>query len=298
MRVLILGSNGQLGQELQYESCQKSDLDCLFLPKYSLDITNKGQIDNFLKNNSFDYIINCAAYTNVNNSESDPDAAFLVNQIAIKYLVNGIMHYCPDTRFIHISTDYVFNAIDEKPMTEYEYTDPINTYGESKLRGEIELQKIPINSLILRTSWLYSSFGSNFVKKIVSASSSGKELYVVNDQIGSPTYAGDLAQGIFKILSMHHEAASLFKSKQIYHFSNHGSCSWFELSEQIIKLLKLNTVIHPVDTVIEEGDCPRPKFSVLCSKKFEADFNYSIPAWRDSLKKCINKITGNDFVYK
>lgn len=293
MRVLVIGSNGQLGQELIYLSKQELEIDFLPLSKAALDITNQGSVDSFFKKEDFDYIINCAAYTKVNDAEKEIDKAFDVNKKGVKNLVKAIIKYSKNNcRFIHISTDYVFDGSSSLGVEESYLANPLNVYGQSKLEGEFELQNSSIESIIIRTSWLYSAYGENFVKTIAKKALTGESLRVVDDQVGSPTYARDLAQAIITVIKLHNKTDLIFQNKTIYHFSNNGSCSWFEFAEQIISILNSKTYISPLKSSNVNG-CLRPKNSVLLCKKFEKDFNYVIPNWKDSLTSCISSIQKN-----
>lgn len=293
MRVLVIGSNGQLGQELICLSKQELEMDFLPLSKAALDITNQRSVDSFFKKEDFDYIINCAAYTKVNDAEKEIDKAFDVNKKGVKNLARAIVKYSKNNcRFIHISTDYVFDGSSSFGVEESYLANPLNVYGQSKLEGELELQNLSIESIIIRTSWLYSAHGKNFVKTIAKKALTGESLYVVDDQVGSPTYARDLAQAIISVIKLHNKTNLIFQNKTIYHFSNNGSCSWFEFAEQIISILNSKTNISPLKSSNIHG-CLRPKNSVLLCKKFEKDFNYVIPHWKDSLTSCINIIQKN-----
>jgi len=294
IRILVIGSDGQLGQEFIYLSRQELEIDFLHLSKEALDVTNEESIDSLFKKEHFDYIINCAAYTKVNDAEKEIDKAFEVNKEGVKNLVKSLIKYSKNNcRFIHISTDYVFDGSFAPGIKESCPTNPLNVYGQSKLEGEFELQNSSIESIIIRTSWLYSSYGNNFVKTIAKKALAEESMHVVDDQVGSPTYARDLAKAIIAVIKLHNKTNLIFKNKTIYHFSNNGYCSWFEFAREIISILNSKTHISPMKSS-NINACLRPKNSVLLCNKFEKDFNYKIPNWKDSLTSCISIIQKNE----
>ncbi|MFO8235835.1 MAG: dTDP-4-dehydrorhamnose reductase [Bacteroidales bacterium] len=281
MNILVTGAKGQLGNEIK-EVIQKSNTSwCYhFTDKSTLNITQKKDIEHFILNNDIDIILNCAAYTDVDGAEEDADNAFLINGTAVGYLAEAAQKH--NTYLIHISTDYIFNGKNYIPYKEDNTPNPESTYGKSKLEGE--KQVIRNNAgIIIRTSWLYSSFGKNFVKTITKLAKESKELKVVYDQIGSPTYAHELAKCIVNIMR-----ADLEKHKgEIYHFANEGVCSWYDLAKEVTTQLKLNCIIHPVESNEFPTKAQRPPYSVFNKEKIKKHFKIKIPHWKDSLTEML-----------
>ncbi len=291
--ILVTGSNGQLGNEIR--SLEKRVLkvnNFIYTDVSELDITNSFAIDEFVKVNDISLIINCAAFTAVDKAEEpgNKDLVFAVNASAAKNL--AIAAQKNNAWLIHVSTDYVFSGDASEPYPE-EVVNSVATsvYGESKRLGEINIIENTSNYVIVRTSWLYSSYGSNFVKTILRLSSEKDIINVVNDQIGSPTYAADLAEAIM-VISGHllTVSDSDINSAGIYHFSNEGVCSWFDFAQAIVEINNLNTKILPVTTAEYPTKTKRPAYSVLDKSKIKATFGLIIPQWRDSLKVCLEKI--------
>jgi len=282
--ILVTGSNGQLGNELRILATLLPKENFLFHDIETLDITNFEALDKFFKINEPSVIVNCAAYTAVDKAESEVEKAFLINDIAVENIAKIASKF--SCKIIHISTDYVFDGSGNKPYEEGDSTNPISIYGKSKLAGEQHLIMLP-NAIIIRTAWLYSTFGNNFVKTMIRLGKEKKEIKVVFDQFGSPTYAADLAQVIIEILKLNN--TGYFKPG-IYHFSNEGACSWFDLASEIIFECKLNCRIVPIETHDYPTPAKRPAFSVFNKAKIKNTFNISIPWWKDSLKICLEKI--------
>jgi dTDP-4-dehydrorhamnose reductase len=229
-------------------------------------------------------IVNCAAYTAVDKAESEVEKAFLINDSAVENIAKIASKF--SCKIIHISTDYVFDGFGNKPYEEGDLTNPISIYGKSKLAGEQHVIMLP-NAMIIRTAWLYSTFGNNFVKTMIRLGKEKKEIKVVFDQIGSPTYAADLAQVIIEILKLNN--TGYFKPG-IYHFSNEGACSWFDLASEIMFESALNCKVVPIETHDYPTPVKRPAFSVFNKAKIKKTFNISIPWWKDSLKICLEKM--------
>lgn len=222
-------------------------------------------------------VINCAAYTNVNGSEIDKETANLVNHLAVKNIANACTEQ--GSACIHLSTDYVFAGEKNTPYTETDATSPLGAYGQTKLLGESALQHSDIDFLILRTSWLYSAFGNNFVKNILRLSKERKEIKVVFDQVSTPTYAKDLARFIIFVIEN-----KLYRGRQdVYHFSNEGVCSWFDFAVETLRLAGSDCKVIPCKTHEFPTPAARPAYSVLDKSKLKTDFNFPIPYWRDSL---------------
>ena len=282
--VLVTGSKGQVGNELN-ELASEYQYNFLFTDRNSLDITNKQSIRNFIDMNNIDIIINCAAYTAVDKAESDKKQADAINHQSVKYLAQISKE--KNIKLIHISTDYVFNGKNYKPYIESDFTAPSNIYGKSKLDGEKALQDInPKNSIIIRTSWIYSSFGSNFVKTMLRLGSEREELGVIFDQVGTPTYAKDLARTILDILPK-----ITNNEIEIYNYSNEGVLSWYDFAKEIMRMAKKDCKINPIETKEYPTPASRPHYSLLNKSKIKQKFNIEIPFWKDSLDACL-KVLG------
>ena len=281
--ILVTGSNGQLGSEIK-ELSASYDYNFFFTTKEDLDITSEDKILNFIKNNNINTIINCAAYTAVDMAESEQESADLVNRKAIKKLAKISKE--KNVKLVHISTDYVFDGKNFKPYCEEFQTNPNSVYGQTKLDGELEMLKInPYNSIIIRTSWVYSSYGNNFVKTMLKLGKDRDELGVIFDQVGTPTYARDLAKTILDILPNVSN-----KKVEIYNYSNEGVLSWYDFAKEIMRMAKLNCKINPIETFQYPTPALRPHYSLLNKLKIKKDFNITIPYWKDSLDECLKKL--------
>ncbi len=280
--VLITGANGQLAKCIQ-DVVRKEHLNIEWVFKTSkeLDITNQRNVQDLLKNNKFNYLVNCAAYTSVDKAESEKEKALLINARAVKYLAE----YCKKNNiiFIHISTDFVFDGTKNDPYTEEDITNPINVYGLSKLKGEQYIQETLERFFIIRTSWVYSEYGHNFVKTMLGLAKERDQINVVNDQIGSPTYAKDLAKAIVEIIS------SNFDKYGIYNYSNEGAISWFDFSKKIFEFACENINVFPVTSDNYITPAKRPKNSVLDKNKMVEELKVSVPHWEESLKKMLQE---------
>jgi len=284
MNVLVTGSDGQLGSELRSLSVNYSQMNFFFTDVEVLDIVNYSALENYVHTHKIQVIINCAAYTNVDGAEDEVDLANVINVEAVRNL--GEISKKNQIKLIHISTDYVFDGNLSVPYKETDVTNPQNVYGTTKLKGEEVLLKIDLkNSIIIRTAWLYSSFGKNFVKTILKLSTEKEELSVVNDQMGSPTYAADLANAILKIIPFIKNDAI-----QTYHYSNKGMCSWFDFANEIVLISKRGCKVLPVSSEQFKSKAKRPNFSMLATEKIEQEFHLNIPDWKKSLNECIKKI--------
>ncbi|WP_457611642.1 dTDP-4-dehydrorhamnose reductase [Lutibacter sp.] len=284
IHVLVTGSKGQLGLELASLKSAFLNYNFFFADKNRLDITNFKEVSTFILKNKIEVLINCAAYTNVDKAEDEPNLANEINHLAVKNLAEITKKQ--QLKLIHISTDYVFDGSSSIPYTENESTNPQNVYGITKLNGEKALLKVnPPNAVIIRTSWLYSSFGKNFVKTILKLSAKKESISVVSDQIGSPTYANDLAKTILQVLP-------LIKSSgvQIYHYANVGKCNWFQFAEEIIKLSKNKCEVIPVSSSTFNSKVKRPNFSLLNTTKIQQEFDVKIPHWKDALAVCMERL--------
>lgn len=282
MNVLVTGANGQLGNEMRLMA-QNSSYHYIFTDVEEFDITDFNAILQTVKEKEIQIIVNCAAYTNVDKAENDFDIANALNNIAVGRLAN--VAKAQNATLIHISTDYVFNGNNHIPYTEDDITDPIGVYGKTKLAGEETIKKVGCNYIILRTAWLYSKWGNNFVKTMQKLTLEKDSLSVIFDQIGSPTYAKDLAHAISLIIER-----NMLNQQGIYHYSNEGVCSWFDFAKEICELSGHNCNITPIHSQEYPSKVTRPHYSVLDKTKFKETFGIPVPYWKDSLKKCINEL--------
>ncbi|WP_109302022.1 dTDP-4-dehydrorhamnose reductase [Aquimarina sp. AU474] len=279
-RVLVTGSNGQLGQCIHKIRDDYPELNMYFANSAALDITNSDQIQGLFVNNMFDFVINCAAYTNVDKAEKNPEIAFLVNSQGAKNLAEVCKEH--NATLIHISTDYVFDGKKESPYTEKDTPNPINEYGKSKLAGEKHIQESLEKYFIIRTSWLYSEFGHNFFKTIKKKSEIEEKLTIVSSEIGTPTNANDLARFILDLI--------LINSCDygIYHYSNEGEATWYDFAKEILRLSGKQEVIKLEKTDNYPTFAQRPKYSVLDKSKTKQSFLASVIEWSNSLRN-LNK---------
>jgi dTDP-4-dehydrorhamnose reductase len=289
MRILVTGKNGQLGRSI-YKIVNTANGDNLspnefiFVGREELDLSSEGSISHYFDSNDrFDVIINCAAYTAVDKAEEEQELANQINHLAVKQLAEIVK--AQKAKLIHISTDYVFDGESNKSYTETDKTNPINVYGKTKLAGERTLQEImPTNAIIIRTSWVYSEYGSNFVKTMLRLGKERNELNVVSDQIGSPTYATDLAGAILEIID-NKDYQDKKQSTEIYHYSNAGKVSWYEFAKEIFKIAKIDCKVHPLMTEQYQTPAKRPKCTLMDSDKFVKKYNANTYNWRSSLMK-------------
>lgn len=284
--ILVTGADGQLGREMQIAS--RSSRNRFIFTDIAgeherLDITDQQAIADIVRENHVNVIVNCAAYTNVDKAETDPETANLLNNIAAGNLADAMK--AVNGTLIHISTDYVFQGDRNIPCREDWPTEPLGVYGKTKLAGEKSIEATGCASIIIRTAWLYSPFGKNFVKTMRDLTSSRESLKVVFDQVGTPTYAGDLAETICSII----ETGQLDKTG-IYHFSNEGVCSWFDFAKAICEMSGNTCDIQPCHSDEFPSPVARPHFSVLDKTKIKQTFGIRIPYWTDSLKRCIEEI--------
>ena len=283
MITLVTGSNGQLGKTIQ--SIVKKNTEFIFTDIDSLDITKKKEIELFIKRYDINCIINCAAYTYVDQAEIEKEKADELNCNAVKNLVEISETY--KLRLVHISTDYVYNGVDKSEISEYEHVDPQNYYGVSKLNGEKHIENSISESIVIRTSWLYSSFGKNFVKTIIEKSKNKDLLKIVGDQYGCPTNANDLAVTIIEIIK---SKDRIDKESKIYNFSNLGYTTWFNFGKYILKYVGHNCSLQEINTNEISQFSKRPKFAITNKKKIISTFNLKIPNWKESLMKFLKKI--------
>ena len=286
MNILVTGANGQLGNEMQ-RVAKTSSNHYIFTDVAQLDITDREAVLRAVKDNSIQVIVNCAAYTNVDKAEDDSETADLINNKAVENLAIAAREN--DATLIHISTDYVFKGDRCTPCREDWETDPLGVYGITKLAGEKSIERTGCRHIIIRTAWLYSPFGKNFVKTMQKLTAEKDSLKVVFDQVGTPTYAGDLADAIARII----ETGQLGK-QGIYHFSNEGVCSWYDFAKEICELSGNTCNIQPCHSDEFPSKVKRPHFSVLDKTKIKDTFGIEVPYWKDSLKKCIRELAANN----
>jgi dTDP-4-dehydrorhamnose reductase len=280
--ILVTGSNGQLGKELQELAHLYPAYRFVFASREDLKLHHFGLVENYFVGLQPQYCINCAAYTAVDKAESEQDMAMLVNGEAVGNLAAVCKKF--NTKLIHISTDYVFDGESEIPYQPDDSTGPISMYGISKLKGEKLCVKENPDAIIIRTAWVYSEFGNNFVKTMMRLMKERPEIKVVNDQIGAPTYAADLAKAILDIINSGKWLSG------IYHYSNTGKISWYDFAIAIKEMIGSSCVVHPIPTTDYPTPAKRPKFSLLDTSKITTTFGIQIPEWRESLQRCVKRL--------
>jgi dTDP-4-dehydrorhamnose reductase len=289
MRVLITGSNGQLGSEIKELATNYKKLDFVFKDLPDLDICDFEVLQAFIIDRKINAVINCAAYTAVDKAEEDAEIAEQVNYEGVLNIVNALQTV--NGKLIHISTDYVFDGDHFLPYKESDSVSPIGVYGETKREGELVVLNSDIEAIVIRTSWLYSAYGNNFVKTMLRLGNEKEKLNVIFDQVGTPTYAGDLAIVCLEILS--NKNSRIDKKGNLYHFSNEGVASWYDFAVEILKIGNIDCKVFPIETKDHPTLAKRPHYSVLNKAKIKNDFGLEIPYWRDSLVKCIGKLNSN-----
>ncbi|MGZ5287796.1 MAG: dTDP-4-dehydrorhamnose reductase [Flavisolibacter sp.] len=280
--ILVTGSNGQLGSELRELAHSYPQFNFIFLTREELSITDRTAVDHILEMYQPHFVVNCAAYTTVDKAETELELANDINGNAVGHLAFACQKY--GAGFIHISTDYVFNGKKSGPWKEDDEVDPVNAYGASKLIGEYKAQKNNPDSIIIRTSWVYSFYGRNFVKTMMRLMNEKESIGVVSDQLGSPTYAADLADAIMKIIT------SAVWKPGIYHYCNSGAISWFEFSKAIREITHSTCIVNPITTEQFPTPAVRPAYSVMDTHKIQEAYSITIQPWRESLEKCIEKL--------
>ena len=285
MKTLITGALGQLGSEIKMLVEDYPTLEFVFASSKELDIVNYALLKKYVIEHEIEAIINCAAYTAVDTAEENSEKANEVNFIGTQNLVQILEE--TGGKLIHISTDYVFDGNNCKPYIEEDHVNPLGVYGASKLKGEESVCASKVNGIVIRTSWLYSSFGNNFVKTMLRLGTERSELGVIFDQVGTPTYTRDLAKVCLGILSQND---ILNKSGQIYHFSNEGVASWYDFAKAIMEINEIDCQVKPIETSAYPTPAKRPQYSILNKSKIKKDFKIEIPYWRDSLKDCLNQL--------
>jgi len=283
--ILITGSHGQLGNEMQQTAKRFPQFNYLYTDIEELDICDKAALDAFVKANAVNVIVNCAAYTAVDKAEDDVELCYKINADAVRNI--GEIAAENNLKVVHVSTDYVFDGTNHIPYTEDQPVCPATVYGKSKLAGEQALLKTCKQAVILRTAWLYSSFGNNFVKTMMKLGTERDSLNVIFDQIGTPTYAADLADAIMRIISSKNFVPG------IYHFSDEGVCSWYDFTKSIHRLAGITCDVHPIETKDYPARTPRPHYSVLNKAKIKSTYSIVIPHWEESLERCIKILKQN-----
>ena len=279
--ILVTGANGQLGSEMQVISTAYPNFTFLFVTKNELSIDDTEAVKIYFNQHKIDFCVNCAAYTAVDKAETEIEKALLINATA----VGNLAAICKThhTQFIHISTDYVFDGTATTPYKEDNAVSPVNSYGATKLKGEeLALQNNP-SSIIIRTSWVYSSFGNNFVKTMLRLMKDKEQISVVSDQVGCPTYAADLAGAIMKIITTKNPA----EQAGIYNYSNAGIINWHQFAMAIKEISGSKCLVNPIPSIQYPTPAKRPAYSVLDTSKIQKNFNILIPEWKDSLQKCL-----------
>ncbi len=282
MKIMVTGAYGQLGNALRRELDGDSTIEAIYTDADTLDLTDSMALSRFFEDNPVDMVINCAAYTAVDRAESDDLKAAAINTGAVGNLGQAAAKH--GMKVIHISTDYVFSGESFRPYEENDEPYPQSIYGRTKLEGEGLLTSFSNNAMIIRTAWLYSEFGNNFVKTMLRLADERDEINVVSDQIGTPTYAGDLAHAIHQVIR--HERWQ----PGIYHFTNEGVASWYDFTKAIFEITGKNTKVNPIRTAQYPTPAKRPSYSVLSKDKIKRNYGIEIPYWRDSLQRCIKEL--------
>ncbi len=281
-KILVTGANGQLGMELQQLAKAYPLFEFIFTTREEMPLDNPDAISSFIANHQPQYFINCAAHTAVDKAESEKELAYKINAEAPGIIAKACQEN--NVQLVHISTDYVFNGMGSVPYKESDATDPVNLYGDSKLQGEKKVMEFNPGSIIIRTAWVYSEFGKNFVKTMLRLMTDKDQISVVSDQSGTPTYAADLAKAILQIIS------SGQWTPGIYHFSNEGNITWYDFAVAIKELSGNNCKVNPITTSQYPTPARRPVYSVLDKSKIKKTFGITIPEWKESLAVCIDKI--------
>ncbi len=286
MKILVTGKNGQLGKSIHKIVTNNEQTDeFVFVGREELDLSSTDSITSYFNHNNFDIIINCAAHTAVDKAEEEAVLANQINHLAVAQLAQ--IAKTQQAKLIHISTDYVFDGESDKPYTETEVTNPINIYGKTKLAGEQALKEImPTDAIIIRTSWVYSEYGNNFVKTMLRLGKQRDELNVVSDQIGSPTYATDLANAILDTVQ-NKAFKEVGQETQVYHYSNAGEISWYEFAKEIFELADTQCSVNSITTEQYPTPAKRPKNTLMNKDKIAETFSVNIPDWKESLNTCM-----------
>lgn len=285
--ILITGANGQLGNSVRALASQYPHYIFLFTDVDTLDICDLAAVSSFMKENKVDYVLNCAAYTAVDKAEDDEAVCLRINRDAVRNL--GEAANSVGAKVIHVSTDYVFDGTNCRPYVETDVTCPVSAYGRTKLAGEEALQESCPDSVVIRTAWLYSEFGNNFVKTMLRLGSEREELRVIFDQVGTPTYAGDLASAMLAIVEQAEKGEFV---PGIYHFSDEGVCSWYDFTVKILQIAGLSCRVVPIEAKDYPSRAIRPHYSVLNKGKIKQTYHMAVPHWEESLRFCMAKLCG------
>jgi dTDP-4-dehydrorhamnose reductase len=289
MNILVTGSNGQLGSELQFLAVQFPQFKFIFVDVADLDITDAKAVTRFFNQHNIHFCINCAAYTAVDKAETDIALCRKINATGAANLAKACANI--QAMLVHISTDYVYHNRQNTPFKEGDTTSPKGMYAKTKLEGDLKVLKINPLTIVLRTSWVYSTFGHNFVKTMLRYGKERPEMRVVFDQIGTPTYARDLAQAILEILAkVESKEVAIAAAQGVFHYSNEGVTSWYDFAHAIFEIAQINCKVIPIETAAYPTPAKRPPFSVLNKGKIKAVFGIEIPHWKDSLKKCMENL--------
>ncbi|MCF0207631.1 MAG: dTDP-4-dehydrorhamnose reductase [Bacteroidales bacterium] len=286
-KILVIGCNGQLGNKIRDNQSLLPNADFQYVDIDKLDISKIEEVDSFFEKNSFDVVINCAAYTAVEKAEDDIENARLANAVAPQNLAKCSKKY--GYKLIHVSTDYVFDGKANTPYSEDFATNPLSVYGKTKLEGEKNITAENCGAVIVRTAWLYSEYGNNYVKTMIRLGSEGKIKGVVYDQTGTPTYAGDLAKALISISRLYINENIWHEG--IYHFTNRGVCSWYDFTMHIFELTNIKANVKPLLTSEYPTKATRPTYSVLNTSKISSTFNIEIPYWTDSLREMLENFS-------
>ncbi len=282
MKVLVTGANGQLGCALRRLLDREMPGEAIYTDKQELDLTDAAAVENFIRDNEVTHIVNCAAYTAVDRAEEEKRECALINTDAVKNLAAAADLL--GAKIIHISPDYVFDGTNHRPYRESDKVNPISQYGTTKRKGETALLALAPESIIIRTAWLYSDTGHNFVKTILSLAEKQNEIRVVCDQIGTPTYARDLAEAVLAVLKSHQWVAG------IYHFTDEGAASWYDFAKAILRIAGKKTRVVPIPTEDYPTLAQRPAYSILDRSRIKATYGVEIPHWEDALTDCVKLI--------
>ena len=294
MIIIVSGKNGQLGKELQDVASSYPDFQFIFFDKEELNIADEQATKSIFQKYTPSFFINCAAYTAVDKAETEQEKSYQINAEAVGNIAKQCHHF--NTQLIHVSTDYVFDGKGEKPYKEDDEINPVNYYGYTKLKGEELALKNNEDTIIIRTSWVYSKYGNNFVKTMLRLMKERKEINVVNDQFGSPTYAKDLAEAIGEIVngtrnpSIVNRQTSNVKTSHIFHFSNAGIISWYDFAVAIKEIKQLDCIVNPIPTSAYPTPAKRPAYSGLDKTKIANTFNIQLKNWRESLQDCLQSL--------
>ncbi len=286
MKILVTGCNGQLGNELRLILDKEFPGSVLYTDVQELDLTDAKAVNAYVVNNEVTHIVNCAAYTAVDRAEEEKMQCAKINTDAVKNI--AIAADSNGAKVIHISTDYVFDGTNHRPYRESDKVNPISQYGTTKRKGETALLALAPEALIIRTAWLYSTFGNNFVKTMLRLADSQPEIKVVSDQVGTPTYARDLAAAIAKILHSHQWVPGIF------HFTDEGAASWYDFSKAIFRIAGKNVKVTPIPTEDFPTPANRPAYSILDKTRIKATYGVAIPHWEESLRDCMNLLSGQN----